>query len=336
MTNILEHNSKHEDQTILVGDKNEEHHVSLKAYQDIYHQITGKTEEISKRYRDSICLEYSDLEELNIKIEQICDIYTVVALTTTVTIYHEKERKEIFTSFDRFRKYNSSSVSPTNSILLKYNFSILPSRLNKTQEYVVTIRLTSRVSTLRELERESHPFMRGSYTYMMSSDTMEVTVQYVDYIIARTFMEATDEWLEGLNKTEENKIIKSIQGRTEYISIYGKLIIATVCSYFLYISVGKLLQIDNNIILTKLFIVSIMGIYSILTISNIIFSKISDNINYSTALSYLKLNKGDNKIISEYKSKNNKKIFYFLLNAILAIILGVIASLISTVVNKIT
>lgn len=91
MSNIIEHGGN--DPEVVRISAGEGSEISLKAYQDIYHQITGKTEEIRKRYKDSIRIEYSDIEQLHTKINQLFDIYDVVAFNENITIYYEKEKK---------------------------------------------------------------------------------------------------------------------------------------------------------------------------------------------------------------------------------------------------
>lgn len=120
--------------------------VPVKVYQDVYHQITGRTEEIRKRYSENILVTFDEIEQLHHKLKQICDVHNIVASNEVVTVFHEKERKEQFTSFERFRAYNANAASPTVSVVLKYNFSILLPGLTRPQEYAVTVRLASRVA----------------------------------------------------------------------------------------------------------------------------------------------------------------------------------------------
>ena len=195
LSEIVEHADEGNARPVRVGERNVP--VSVKVYQDIYHQITGRTEQIRKRYTDNILLEMQDLEQLHHKVMQLCDVHNVVARNETISVFHEKERKEQFTSFDRFQAYNANTASPCVNVVLKYNFSIVPAGLPRPQEYVVTVRLTSRVAMLRQVEEEVPPFMRGRVIGLIGDNTAEITVEYADYVIARGFIEAFDEWLRG-------------------------------------------------------------------------------------------------------------------------------------------
>ena len=77
MSEIVEHRDQGSGRILRVGDTNSS--VSVKVYQDIYHQITGRTEQIRKRYSDNLLIEFPELEQLHIKVMQLCDVHNVVA-----------------------------------------------------------------------------------------------------------------------------------------------------------------------------------------------------------------------------------------------------------------
>ena len=181
MTEIVEHPDINSEDSRIVRIGDRERPVSLKTYQDIYHQVTGRTEQIRKRYFENLLMEFSDIQQLHVKVMQLCDIHHVVAHNETISIFHDKERREQFTSFERFQAYNSSAASPTVSIVLKYNFSLILGALLKPQEYVVTVRLTSRMAMLEQLDNEAPPFLRGGgYFGYVHESTAEITVDYAD------------------------------------------------------------------------------------------------------------------------------------------------------------
>ena len=66
MTELIEHTNDEinsDIKIIKVGDRGSQ--VSLKVYQDIYHQLTGRTEQITKRYSENLLLDMSQLEQLH-------------------------------------------------------------------------------------------------------------------------------------------------------------------------------------------------------------------------------------------------------------------------------
>ena len=69
--------------------------ISLKLYQDIYHQVTGRTERISRRYKENLLLELDDIVQLHHKISQLCDVHHIVASNEVISIFYEKEKSSL-------------------------------------------------------------------------------------------------------------------------------------------------------------------------------------------------------------------------------------------------
>ena len=182
MSEIIESDDRANDSIVRIENSNTQ--LSIKQYQDIYHQITGRTENIRQRYSENLKIDFSEIEQLHFKVMQLCDVHNVVAKNETVSIFHEKERKEQFTSFERFKTYNRNTTKPTVNVHLKYNFSIILPGTNKPQEYVVSIRLTSRLAMNKQMEEEVPPYLRGRYFGFSTRHIAEISVDYADYVVA--------------------------------------------------------------------------------------------------------------------------------------------------------
>ncbi|MCZ8158768.1 MAG: hypothetical protein O9256_02620 [Rhizobiaceae bacterium] len=233
MNDILEHPNGHEPERNIVRVGEHEQPVSLKVYQDIYHQVTGRTEQIRKRVFENLLLEFSDIEQLHHKVMQLCDVHRVVARSESVTIFHNKERKEQFTSFARFQAYNANAASPCVSLVLKYNFSIVPAGLQKPQEYSVAFRLTSRVGLIEQEEEEAPPFLRGdAYFGYVHESTAEATVEYADYVIARGFLEAFDEWVVGCKSIATSKWLNFWRRHSHWIPLAARMAVSAVLTFY--------------------------------------------------------------------------------------------------------
>lgn len=210
MSEIIQH-SDDGAQSVQVGDGQESSVIPIKVYQHIYHQITGRTEQIKKTCDDNLMIGIQEIEQLHHKITQLCDVHRIVAKNETVSVFHGQDRKEQFTSFERFLAYNSNSASPTINIVLKYNFAIVVAGLKNPQEYVVTIRLASRVALIKKLKEDAPPFIPGHFFSAMAGDVAEIKVEYADYVVARGFVEAFDEWVKGCDTDSEPKTINFLE-----------------------------------------------------------------------------------------------------------------------------
>lgn len=328
MTELIEHTSdgtNNDGRIINVGDGGSQ--VSLKVYQDVYHQVTGRTEQISKRYSENLLLDISELEQLHYKINQLCDVHNIVAQNQIVTVFHEKERKEQFTSFVRFKAYNSNTTSPTVSVLFKYNFSIILAGLRKPQEYTVAIRLTSRIALLKQIEEDSPPFMRGRFLSYMGSNTAEVTIDYADYVIARGFLEAIDEWVEGSNKTPIKSWLKHLTYWSHLIPTLGKLISASLITWFALQAIPQFFSSSSTPeTWARFLIIFFGGGFLIINLMTSVGRLAENAIDCYPTLSYLKLNKGDEQLIQKFGENTRGIIWKFLWASILAIFLGVLSA----------
>ena len=327
MGELIEHSDNGDGnvEVIRVGDAGS--HVSLKVYQDIYHQVTGRTEQVRKRYSDNLMVEFPEIEQLHIKIRQLCDIHKIIACNEVISVFHEKERKEQFTSFERFRAYNANAASPTVNLVLKYNFSIIPGGLKKPQEYVVSIRLTSRVAMLQQIEQEAPPFVRGHLAGFVALNTAEVTVDYADYVIARGFLEAFDEWIRGCKKTPPIAWLNPMRRWSHFAPGIAKLIAGALITWFAFQAIPTYISASTTPeTWARFFVVYAGGALILLPVMGALGGLVEEAIDSYPVLSYLKLNKGDSNLIDEFGDRKRSVILKLSTSSILSIALGIISA----------
>lgn len=327
MGELIEHSDNGDGsiEVIRVGDTNAP--VSLKIYQDIYHQVTGRTEQIRQRYSDNVLIDFGEIEQLHFKIQQLCDIHKVVACNEIISVFHDKERKEQFTSFGRFRAYNSNAANPTVSLVLKYNFSIIPAGREKPQEYAVSIRLTSRVAMLQQIEQEAPPFMRGQLAGLVALNTAEITVDYADYVIARGFIEAFNEWISGCKKTPPVPWLSSLRRWSHLMPGIARLFVGALISWFAFQSIPSFfLATTTPEVWARFFVVYAGGALILVPLMGAIGKLLEEVIDSYPVLSYLRLNKGDNNLIDEFSNRKRSVILKLVGSSAFSILLGIIAA----------
>ena len=94
----------------VVGENGDNNVVSMQVVQDIYNEITGKSEELTKGYSNPIQVSFEDIIQLNYKITQMYEQYNISSNSCTVTVYHSKDQKQVFSSFERFTLYDRSNT----------------------------------------------------------------------------------------------------------------------------------------------------------------------------------------------------------------------------------
>jgi membrane protein YqaA with SNARE-associated domain len=323
---LIEHNESDESQMVNLGSIP----ISMKTVQSIYNEITGKTESNSKTLRSHHEISFSDIKQLDLKITQLYEQYNVVSHTCAVTIYHIDDRKEQFSSFQRFELYDSSSSSPCENIRLEYNFLIVLPSTRKAQPYKIEIDLHSRAA-LREKSDNEHGLQKR-ISIIFATRTGRFSIEYVDYTVARNFEVAFEHWYSGVKKNKGSRFIEYLQDKSEHLPLIFKIISSFVILTVFYFHREVILGSKPSI--SSLFSSSLIAFGSVY-VGGMISYKIGQIcervIDAQQTVSGLRLNRGDESAMSAFKQANEKNLWKLAIS-----LLGLIATnLISSYAAKI-
>ncbi|WP_433977492.1 hypothetical protein [Erwinia sp. E_sp_B01_9] len=281
---------------------------SLQIYQQMYQHITGRSENMKQICSDNLLIDMQEIKQLHFKINQLRNIHNIIAQNETVTVFHAKERKEQFTSFEKFEIYNSSTTSPTLNVILKYNFAILPTGRVTPNQYTVTLKINSRIAWQKQMEEDAPPFMRGRFISFMLADAAEIDVEYADYVVARTFIEAFKEWTEGCSRASNSfNLMNKLQFISHYIPSFFKFIFSLSIVLLAMNSVELFVnESASPEKIAKFSIIFFSCFFIFSSVARFLGSNIEGVIDRYVPLSYLKLNKGDERLIEEYVKKKRE------------------------------
>ncbi|WP_256844286.1 MULTISPECIES: hypothetical protein [unclassified Pantoea] len=307
---------------------------SIQLYQQIYQHITGTTEKTKHRCADNLLIDLDEIKQVHHKIEQISSTHNVISKNVSITVLHSHDRKEQFTSFDRFLLSTGISTSPTLSVIIKYNFAILPvSRqlspaMDVPNHYEVTVKLNSKIALQKEMEDDAPPFMRGKFITFMITNAAEVTVEYADYIIARGFVEAFKEWTDGCKRVSSKvPLIQRLQFISHFIPSAIKFIFTVLILFYTYQSISLYVSESSTIeTISRFMIISFGAFFIIPSIARSFGGNIERAIDNYVAPSYVILNKGDERLYEEYKDRNRKSLVKSAINILITIMLGIVSS----------
>lgn len=289
----------------IIGKSSKSTQVSLQTLQGIYNELTGKSEEVGKSYSKPIRMKFSDIEQLNHKITQACEQYNVVSGNCTATVYYVDDTRDQFSSFDRFRLHNTGTTSPVESVLLKYNFLVILPKTKKPQSYTVSIRLASRVAVAKRMESEFFGAPPSIFR-LMGNRTAIIEIQYVDYMVARNFLNLIDEWFKGIPTAPEFKPLHWLQARSHLVprlarfatAIFVALLIVTLLPTFIAQGTSDLLSFG------RFLGYALLGTYTAYTLAGWSATFIESSLDHYSELSYLQLTKGDEIEISKAERSN--------------------------------
>lgn len=305
---------------------------AFKVAQALYNTVTGKTEKLSKRFSEHYRIGLNDIFQLHSKIDQMCAQWTVIDKNENITIHHINDNKETFSSLERFKVYDQSQTSPIESIVYEFNLLIQLTNTPKPQPYQITVRLGSIVAA-QQKAREEMP--TGIFFRFFGGGAINVDIKYVDYVVARNMISTIDSWVAGVESSPKNKLLRYIQNHSHiYENLFG---------YFLFIlalltglsSVDLVLNSTSNDQLLSKFLLATFGFVSIsLFIGKTLGSYTESAIDRVMQISYIKINKGDERIIESAKKSNNLSIFKAFLSSILVTIHAVSCSFIAAILYE--
>jgi hypothetical protein len=195
--------------------------ITMQQLQQIYSELTGKAESISRYYDDPIRLSFDDINDLHQRILQTWEQYSLVSSACSFTIYHLKNTKEHFTSFERMQLQIASGAEPVESILVQYNFLVLLPSISKPQNYSISVRVVSRLASERRM-REEYIVSLPRFLRVMAQHTASVEITYVDYSVSRAFLTAIDEWFKTIPRSPDNKLMKWLQSKSYWTPRLGR------------------------------------------------------------------------------------------------------------------
>jgi hypothetical protein len=303
-----------------------EQEISLQVLQDVYNEVTGKAEELNKFYETAFRVRMEDLQQLHYQVKQLCEQYNVKSENESVTIFYEEDSREVFSSFDRFKISGSTSLSPVESIVIKYNFLVVLPKSRRPQSYSLSIRLASRVTLSHKMRRE---VPRSFFRIMeMGGRNATVTVKYVDYVVARNLLGGVDRWINGLPAYEFPKWFTFIRRYSEHVRHTLMYALGAFGAYLYLSLVPEYVprHAPDFQVLSYFAILGSLSIFGLFRLGRYLGSQVELALDESQAISYIQLNRGDEKRIQ----KAHHQIWWNLARGVFgvggSVILGVISS----------
>jgi hypothetical protein len=326
---VIESKGENESETVRIG---ENLPISMKLVQSIYNEITGKTEKLSRSFRDDHEINFEDINQLNTKITQLYEQYHVISKNCAVTIYHIDDCSEQFSSFERFKMYDSSSMSPCENIRLAYDFLVKLPGTQKVQSYKIEIDIHSRAAMRKRAFRE-HGLPRRIIR-VFASRTANVDIEYIDYTVARTFLFAIEQWYASVNKNKSSWVMKKLQDFSSHLPFAFKVVTSIVVLASFYRNKDILLTQAPS--LSSLFS-ACLAAFGAVYVSGLVVAVLGrfceEAFDSHQAVSSLDLNRGDKASINEFKENNSKSILLIILSTGAAIAVNVFSSYLSSILG---
>ena len=279
--------------------------VSMKTVQQIYSEITGSTESLEKAYKINHFIGFDDLCQLEAKINQTQEQYHIISKNCSITLFHLDDQRQVFSSFERFKIFDRTTLSPVENIRIEYNFLIVLPQLKKPQSYKIEINIRSRAAMIKRANNTNSTRSAIFYEFL-TDNTAFLEIDYIDYSVARNFQGVIDGWFRALPEQKSRwipKLLKKLTGH--YIFIFRFTLIAAFLA-FCYAHFSEVLSKNtiNQITLLQAAIITFGGLTLMSILSGKLGALTSEAIKMVQIKSYINLTRGDEIAFNEMASSN--------------------------------
>lgn len=311
------------------------------ALQALYHVVTGKTETYSKSLRKSVIITHHNFQQLYLRIVQQIQHYDLLAdPTITIIVKFSDSKKLQYSSWERFNGFSINSPDITSEIAIKFEFIIQLPNTPGPQRCIVNVLIDSGLPIILDEEHRGSPNLVMLEFYPLSREyrTVEISIDFVDFLIARIFCGVIEEWFATLELVPRSKVVYFLVGRAAslraFIGQFGRVGCAVFLASYVWFIGGKINSIGNLVYAISISLL----IWSVIAIT-------TDNLGKFTAKRLFKnlipsvtiFTDADKKGFERIKngfSSNKTTIVVLLAAAIFNISLNIIASYMYTYMTK--
>ncbi len=176
------------------------------AVQALYHAATGKTENLTKQLSKDFIVRKNDLDQLYFKIQQQLEHFEKVAgPTVTINVrFHNRESQQ-FSSWERFKFFDSGKAEIVSDVVLKFEFLIRMPELTKPQRYVLNIDIDSKLPVVADEDDGGRISFLSLFFSPKGFPSLTVSIDFIDYLCAKNFLQIVEDWFNALEASPSSK-----------------------------------------------------------------------------------------------------------------------------------
>jgi hypothetical protein len=303
------------------------------ALQAIYHAVTGKTENLERILNGNVEVNSIDFDRLHDMIIDQIGVYNQ-EIEPTVTVVLKQKDDQVFTysSWARYKKLLVNSHQLTSEITLKIETLLKLPNTPSPQRCTININIDSSLPVIsKHFEEEDIAHSMG-FLFVVSREwqTVKINIDFVDFLVAKSFVSVVEEWFFSLNKTPDSKLNQWILKKYDMIrTLLGqvpRIGFAFFVGSFAFFSEADQLTIFDifNVTAFGLIIWSMLVIFEN-SVGKKSFRRVSANIIPSVIL----ITDGDSRAYQNIKDRRNSPITTFM-SIVVAWITGILINLISS------
>ena len=279
---------------VRVGTGSKAASLGLQQVQQIFHEITGKTDTLSKRYQVNFKIDADDLVQLHERLRQAVEQYNVKAHNCSVTVHFIDDNRQQFQSFESFRLMSASSTACVESVHIKYDLLIIPTLTQALQTFELQIQLTSRVAAERRIRNMDGPPLPRILHVLLTGTTGVISVKHVDHTVARTLLDTADRWLTSCKHEKPGSFVQLLKRHSHWAPLICQYGISFIGAVALVHELPKYVTPASYADQLAMFLLMAVFIsYAFVRSGWHLGNWIEDSLDAYHPLSYIKLTRGD-------------------------------------------
>lgn len=211
---------------------------SIQVVQELYHSITGKTENLSRFFFEKHCVTLANIQALHNQLQRTIEQYDQIGSSFQITVAFVGQRVERFSEFSRFIFEVESFSEPVEEVTLQYDLLICLPQTKEPKPYSITIGLRSMAGVIEDLDRRGVEEVERFLLRGIASANGRLSIDYVDYAVAQSIDATVSRWHGALHCLDDPLWAKTLRAAADPLPMLAactSLLLAAVYStaYFL-------------------------------------------------------------------------------------------------------
>lgn len=181
----------------------EQSSISIQVYQDIYNEITGKSEKIRRLFTSSHIARFEDFQQLHFRFEQFVKQYDCIVSNCSISISYSNQATERFSSFEKFERTGLNRSHSIEQVEITYDLLLRVPQSKEARPYRVEIGLRSELGIIDSFQKHDVSDAEVRLFHSFARGTARLEITYVDITVARSLESQVVDWYESLKKSKE-------------------------------------------------------------------------------------------------------------------------------------
>lgn len=312
--------------------------VPKEAFKAMFYLFAGKPDSNVKLFRRRVLVSPVDFRDLNDKIVSKLRLHQIDQIVVTANVKFEKGDILEFGTWAEFETHDWKTAHVTSEVSLRWDFLIKLPAYGTPQRHTLTVRLSS---TPRPKDIFHILLSQNPDDDVDIETRMALCVARVDFISHRLASELLDivgEWDKSLPQPSTATGWFVALGRQDQwvaravhfsVPLFMTGMALAALNHFLPHSGNEPLTGGMLTIACRWLLLSMLGLYVVTRFSHYLAGRCHRALNEFNTLSPFRITRGDETKYNESAAKNKGKIMAFTVNAGIAVILNVIAGIIT-------